>query len=133
MRSLLLGLGLVGMAAASKQQEYHNKLQVIVRVFRVLHKHQLGLHGRRPLRAVDPSRRVHLPQPRGQRKVLLLTGIYPKHCPEFGIVLSNSQVGGNSYLYYLADIGVWMVGEQLYVNGGGIVNWADEQCPEGEL
>lgn len=41
------------------------------------------------------------------------------------------QVGGNNFLYYLPELGYWMVGEDLYANYGGLMNFDDLDCPEG--
>ena len=42
------------------------------------------------------------------------------------------QVGGDNFLYWVRDSQVWMVGQDIGVDYGGILNRGSAQCPEGE-
>ena len=42
------------------------------------------------------------------------------------------QVAGNNFLYYIVNGGYWMVGEDLGVDMGGVLNRGNGQCPESK-
>lgn len=58
-------------------------------------------------------------------------GEYSYYKTELSGKFTYRQAGGDNFLYYMPDLKIWMVGEELYANYGGILNRNINDCPEG--
>ncbi|TRY79651.1 hypothetical protein TCAL_06582 [Tigriopus californicus] len=57
-------------------------------------------------------------------------GYYKKYLDTASGRFVYQQVGGDQFMYYLESQGIWMVGETVGQDLGGILNRGDSQCPE---
>ena len=39
---------------------------------------------------------------------------------------------GINFLYYMVEQGYWLVGDDLWIDQGGLFNTGDQQCAEGK-